>query len=103
MCASVFMYVRMCVCILCTGRECTEGDVRLAEGHRSAYDGSVEVCLDGMWITVCNAAWDINDATVVCRQLGYDGGQCLLGNIPALCLFLPLSLYSSFIRIICNS
>ena len=70
------MYI--CVCILCTGRECTEGDVRLAKGHRSAYDGSVEVCLDGMWITVCNAAWDINDATVVCRQLGYDGGQCLL-------------------------
>ena len=71
-------YVFMCVYTLCTGRECTEGDVRLAEGHRSAYDGSVEVCLDGMWITVCNAAWDVNDATVVCRQLGYEGGQCLL-------------------------
>lgn len=66
------------MCTFCTARECTEGDVRLAEGHHSVYEGSVEVCLDGMWITVCNSAWDVNDATVVCRQLGYEGGQRLL-------------------------
>ena len=33
--------------------------------------GTVEVCLDGVWVPVCSDQWDIADATVVCRQLGY--------------------------------
>ena len=45
--------------------------VQLLNGS-DATEGRVEMIIKGVHRTVCDDSWDVNDATVVCRMLGFD-------------------------------
>ena len=47
---------------------CTEGNVRLLSGFRN---GTVQVCVNRTWGSICDSGWSSQDADVVCRQLGF--------------------------------
>ena len=51
-------------------RGCGDGEVRL-QGGAGPSNGYVEFCLDRRWGGVCSDGWDVNDARVVCKQLGF--------------------------------
>ena len=45
-------------------------DIRLSGGD-SDERGRVEVLRNGIWQSVCERGWDVNNAHVACRELGY--------------------------------
>ena len=48
---------------------CTDGDIRLQEA--TANQGIVEICFHNIWGRVCTDVWDVDNAQVACRQLGF--------------------------------
>lgn len=54
--------------------------MRLSDGG-SRY-GRVELCVSEIWTTVCSDYWGYEDASVICRQLGYSPhGNIIANNI----------------------
>lgn len=51
-------------------KQLQDGSIRL-RGQSGSHQGWLEVYLLGHWGTVCNDGWDLLDATVVCRKLGF--------------------------------
>lgn len=56
-----------------------DGDMRLADGD-STNEGRVEIFYRGQWGTVCDNLWDLTDASVVCRALGFENATKALGR-----------------------
>lgn len=56
-----------------------DGDMRLADGD-TANEGRVEIYYSGQWGTVCDNLWDLTDASVVCRALGFENATEALGG-----------------------
>ena len=48
---------------------CTDGELRLVGGANES-EGRVEVCINNAWGTVCDSLFGVEDAGVVCQQVG---------------------------------
>ena len=49
-------------------------------GGVTENSGRLEILYGGVWGTICGIGWDLDDADVACRQLGFRGVLMLLGN-----------------------
>ena len=61
--------VKTLMFIIVVPEDCTEGSVQLVDGIEQG--GRVEVCVNGVWGSVCGEGWDKTDAHVVCKQMGF--------------------------------
>ncbi|XP_077978778.1 scavenger receptor cysteine-rich domain-containing protein DMBT1-like [Glandiceps talaboti] len=60
--------------VICDKTETSGQAVRLTGGRTDVpFEGRVEIFHGGQWGTVCNTTFGLNEAIVVCKQLGYDG------------------------------
>lgn len=48
-----------------------DGSIRLV-GGRSPTEGNVEIFYRGRWGSICDDEWDIREAYIVCKMLGYN-------------------------------
>ena len=48
----------------------TDGAVRLIGGQDN-LQGTIQICIGGVWGSVCDDLWGTMDANVICNQLGH--------------------------------
>lgn len=54
--------------------------IRLA-GSYQTYMGRVRINVGGLrWGSICGEGWDVNDANVVCRQMGFQVGHVIASS-----------------------
>ena len=58
-------------------------------------EGRVEVCINGVWGSVCSNGWDDTDAYVTCKYLGY--GQA--SEHPTFPFLMMVMLYLMFLHV----
>lgn len=68
--STLHILVTMLCCGIVNSYPFTDGDIRLVGGSSSS-EGTVLVFHDNKWGSICDYHWDIRDANVACRQLGY--------------------------------
>ena len=60
-----------------TDADCiTDGDIRLI-GGQAVQEGTVEICLNKTWGSICHDRWGYKETEVVCRKLGYSPLGCI--------------------------
>lgn len=53
--------------------------VRLTNADSQSHVGTVQIFADNRWAEVCDDEWDDDDASVLCRELGFVSGHALTG------------------------
>ncbi|KAI6656892.1 hypothetical protein LOD99_16194 [Oopsacas minuta] len=60
------------VSVVCTDTPYNPYPLRLTGGSKPS-EGAVEIFFEGSWGILCDTVWEIEDANVACRSLGYPG------------------------------
>ena len=58
-------------CAASVGENCTHGEVSVSIRQCNFIAGWISICLNGEWRAVCDSAWGIEEARVLCSELGF--------------------------------
>ena len=70
--------------------QCEEGDLRLT-GSSAINQGTVEICKNEIWGTICYSNWGQSEANVACRQLGFSANG-MSGSLTLYALVVMISI-----------